>query len=60
MDCYYFYLFFTIIKKIIDMNKMISSIILPINRKLTKIKQGERNYLLCLNRDGCSSLLNYK
>jgi len=26
---------------------MISIVILPINRKLTKIKQGDRNYLLC-------------
>jgi hypothetical protein len=58
MDCYYFYLFFTIIKKIIDMIKNISIISLPYQRKLTKIKQGVRNYLLCLNGDGCSSLLN--
>jgi hypothetical protein len=47
MDCYYFYLFFMIIKKIIDMNKMINSINLPYQRKLTKIKQGDRNYFLC-------------
>jgi hypothetical protein len=58
MDCYYFYLFFMIIKKIIDMIKMINNINLPINRKLTKIKQGDRNYLLCLNGSGCSLPLN--
>jgi len=29
------------------MSKMINTIILPYQRKLTKIKQGERNYLLC-------------
>lgn len=34
------------------MNKNISIISLPINRKLTKIKQGDINYFLCLNRDG--------
>jgi len=58
MDCCYFYLFFMIIKKIIDMSKMINSISLPYQRKLTKIKQGDINYLLCLNGSGCSLPLN--
>lgn len=40
------------------MSKMINTIILPYQRKLNKIKQGDRNYLLCLNGDGCSSPLN--
>jgi hypothetical protein len=40
------------------MSKMINSISLPYQRKLTKIKQGDRNYLLCLNGSGCSLPLN--
>jgi hypothetical protein len=58
MDCCYFCLFFMIIKKIIDMSKMINSINLPYQRKFNKIKKGDRNYLLCLNGSGCSLPLN--
>jgi len=42
------------------MNKIISSISLPYKRKLSKIKKGDRNYLLCLDGSGCSLPLNYK
>ena len=40
------------------MSKMVNTIILPYQRKLTKIKQGDKNYLLCLNGSGCSLPLN--